>query len=112
MTFPFWGTAIVKVELVRIGDGKTTRRTVEAPDGADAAAVLRAAGVSPKAGAGLAVFGVRAEPETVLKDGDRLTVADPLICNPKAARAQRALEQGDVRVVTCGRHGGRRASKA
>ena len=54
------------------------------------------------------VFGRRIEPSTKLHEGDRLEVAGALVCDPKKVRRARAESQGDVRVVTCGRHGGRR----
>lgn len=59
-------------------------------------------------GGGLAVFGRRIEPSTKLHEGDRLEIAGALVCDPKKVRRARAESQGDVRVVTCGRHGGRR----
>ncbi|EJW91186.1 protein RnfH, partial [gut metagenome] len=59
-------------------------------------------------GTGFSVFARRVTEETVLKEGDRLEIASPLLCDVKKVRSERALKQGDIRVVTCGRHGGRR----
>ena len=39
------------------------------------------------------------------REGKKVLIAD---CDPKKVRRARAESQGDVRVVTCGRHGGRR----
>lgn len=40
------------------------------------------------------VFGQKADPERVLRDGDRVEIYRPLIADPKEVRRQRALEQG------------------
>ena len=45
-------------------------------------------------------------------EGDRLEVSPRLLVDPREARRRRAERQGDVRVVTCGRHGGRRRPEA
>ena len=49
----------------------------------------------------------QADVMTVLHDGDRLEISAPLLVDPKEARRRRAERQGDVRVVTAGRHGGK-----
>ena len=92
----------MRVEVLFVNEAGVMAETVEAPDGAAASEVLGLAGASLPAGAGLAVFGRRIEPSTKLHEGDRL------VCDPKTVRRARAESQGDVRVVTCGRHGGRR----
>ena len=86
----------MRVEVLFVNEAGVMAETVEAPDGAAASE------------AGLAVFGRRIEPSTKLHEGDRLEVAGALVCDPKKVRRARAESQGDVRVVTCGRHGGRR----
>lgn len=58
-------------------------------------------------GWGCSLWGSRASAADVLKNGDRIDVCAPLLVDPKEARRQRALRQGDVRQVTNGRHGGR-----
>ena len=95
----------MRVEVLFVNEAGVMAETVEAPDGAAASEVLGLAGASLPAGAGLAVFGRRIEPSTKLHEGDRLEVAGALICDPKKVRRARAESQGDVRVVTCGRHG-------
>ena len=98
----------MREEVLFVNEAGVMVETVEAPDGAAASEVLGLAGASLPAGAGLAVFGRRIEPSTKLHEGDRLEVAGALVCDPKKVRRARAESQGDVRVVTCGRHGGRR----
>ena len=44
----------------------------------------------------MAVFGVRAESDAVLRDGDRVELLRPLQADPKDARRRRALQQKDV----------------
>ena len=101
----------MKVEVVWISSAGAQGRTVEVPEGSTASEALFRSRVIFRERSSLSVYGVRAHPGTVMHEGDRLEVAGPLLCDPKAARARRALEQGDIRVVTCGRHGGRRAPR-
>ncbi len=96
------------VEVLFVNENGVTAKTVEAEEGASAEAVLALTGEKLSQGAGLAVFGRRIDRTTALHDGDRLEVAGALVCDPKLVRKARAESQGDVRVVTCGRHGGRR----
>lgn len=85
-----------------------TMKTVEVPAGATVAEALKAAGITLEDGWGLARWGHRCREEDVLEEGDRLDLAAPLLCDPKKARRERAERQGDVRTVTCGRHGSKR----
>jgi putative ubiquitin-RnfH superfamily antitoxin RatB of RatAB toxin-antitoxin module len=39
------------------------------------------------------IFGQKAEPDRVLREGDRVEIYRPLIADPKEKRRQRALEQ-------------------
>lgn len=98
----------MQVEVLFVSERGVAAKTVEAPEGASAQSVLALAGEPLPAGAGLAVFGRRIELDAKLREGDRLEVAGALVCDPKKVRRARAESQGDVRVVTCGRHGGRR----
>ncbi len=43
---------------------------------------------------GLAIFGRRATPDTVLEDGDRVELLRPLSVDPKEARRRRAEKRG------------------
>lgn len=98
----------MQVEVLFVSESGVAAKTVEAPEGASAQSVLALAGEPLPEGSGLAVFGRRIEPGAKLREGDRLEVAGALVCDPKKVRRARAESQGDVRVVTCGRHGGRR----
>ena len=41
----------------------------------------------------LGIFGQKASPQQVLRDGDRVEIYRPLIADPKEVRRQRALKQ-------------------
>ncbi|TDK23424.1 RnfH family protein [Luteimonas aestuarii] len=59
-------------------------------DGATVADAIIASGFPLDGIAGQAVHGVRAEPATTLRDGDRLELLRPLRIDPKDARRRRA----------------------
>ena len=40
------------------------------------------------------IFGQKADPDQVLREGDRVEIYRPLIADPKEVRRQRALKQG------------------
>ena len=83
---------------------------LELPEGSSVAEALALLGRRPSPATGLSVFGRRISEMEVLHDGDRLELSPALIVDPREARRRRAERQGDVRVVTCGRHGGRRGA--
>ena len=97
----------MQIEVVRISADGADLKTYEIKDGATAADALAAAGVRLAEGDELNVHGRRTALTDVLEDGDRLAVAPKLIADPRRVREARAREQGDVREVTCGRHGGK-----
>ena len=97
---------------VREGAAHAQSRELDAPEGASVGEALAAAGVTPADSDGLSVFGRRVTMLDVLSEGDRLEVSPRLLVDPREARRRRAERQGDVRVVTCGRHGGRRRPEA
>jgi hypothetical protein len=39
------------------------------------------------------IFGLKASPDRVLREGDRVEIYRPLIADPKESRRQRALKQ-------------------
>jgi putative ubiquitin-RnfH superfamily antitoxin RatB of RatAB toxin-antitoxin module len=43
------------------------------------------------------IFGRKASPDQVLRDGDRVEIYRPLIADPKEVRRQRALKQAEIR---------------
>ena len=67
---------------------------LELADGAIVDDALRASGIVERIGvpdaASLAVFGRRVNRATALRDGDRVEVTRPLLCDPKAVRRNRA----------------------
>ncbi|WP_295477421.1 RnfH family protein [Sutterella sp.] len=101
----------MRITLSKIStDGRTTRsreREVDLPDGATVEEALDAFNRTLREDEGISIFAKRAELLDVLHDGDRLEIAPPILVDPREARRRRAERQGDVRVVTCGRHGGR-----
>lgn len=98
----------MKIELVRIEKTGVIRSEENVSEGVTVAQALTELGLRVTAETGFAVFARRVTAETRLKEGDRLEIAGALICDVKKVRSERALKQGDIRVVTCGRHGGRR----
>ncbi len=98
----------MRIELVRIEKAGVVKTEENVTDGATVASALKELGIDVLPETGFAIFARRVTAEAILKEGDRLEVANPLICDIKKVRSERALKQGDIRVVTCGRHGGRR----
>lgn len=79
------------VELARAWPRHHELRRIELPPGATVADALSAAGWDAGAeGGGVAVFGVAADANTRLRDGDRVELLRPLLLDPKEARRQRA----------------------
>lgn len=64
--------------------------TVELAAGATLADAVAASGLPLEGIDGYAVFGVRADPGTTLRDGDRVELLRPLQMDPKEARRRRA----------------------
>jgi len=89
---------------VRIGIVLARARAFESweatvPQGATVEDAMRAAGLTPEwlqaqGIDGLALHGVRATPESVLHDGDRVELLRPLVADPKDARRRRAASRG------------------
>ena len=97
----------MEVSVVLIDRAGAHASSLQLPEGATVEAALQALELRVNEQWGLARWGHRVRLDTVLVAGDRLEVASPLIIDPKVAREKRAAEQGDVRVITCGRHGGK-----
>lgn len=66
---------------------------VEVDDGALLADAVRASGLALDGIAGYAIFGTRADVNTLLRDGDRVELLRPLLIDPKEARRRRAGSQ-------------------
>lgn len=72
--------------------------SVDVPIGASAAMAVEASGLAAAAGLSepleLGVFGRRCEPQTLLRDGDRVEVYRPLSFDPMESRRRRAAKTG------------------
>ena len=85
----------MRVEIVLAVPRAFESWQVAVPLNATLAQALLAAGLTPEVLAargidGLALHGLRATPETVLRDGDRIELLRPLVADPKDARRRRA----------------------
>ncbi|MFK3648808.1 RnfH family protein [Lysobacter enzymogenes] len=84
----------MKIEVVRAWPRRFEAVALELEEGATLAQALAAAGFDADAGiVGYAVFGVRADAGTVLRDGDRVELLRGLQIDPKEARRRRAEER-------------------
>lgn len=84
----------MKIEVVRAWPRRFDAVALELGEGATLAQALAAAGFDGDAGiVGYAVFGVRADADTVLRDGDRVELLRGLQIDPKEARRRRAEER-------------------
>ena len=80
----------IRVEIVRAWPRRHEAISLELPDGATVGDALAASGWDDGDRAGIAVFGVRANPEQPLVAGDRVEVLRGLQADPKEARRRRA----------------------
>ena len=62
--------------------------------GATVADALSACGLQVQQGEDVGVWGRRAAPAQVLRDGDRVELCRPLLVDPKVARRERFRKQG------------------
>ncbi len=81
----------MRVELLRAWARGCERRELDLPAGSSVADGLAAAGWAddPETIA-YAVFGVRVDRQTVLREGDRVELLKPLQADPREARRRRA----------------------
>ncbi|MCL2309318.1 MAG: RnfH family protein [Proteobacteria bacterium] len=86
----------INISVVYAAQGQFTMRDFRLPAHsavADALIMARASGAFPldeEAFRGYAIFGQRADPATMLHDGDRIELLRPLRCDPKESRRRRA----------------------
>jgi hypothetical protein len=81
----------MKIEVVLAWPRRAESATLDLPAGACVADAIAAAGLSDiSAVDGYAIFGQRAQADTVLGDGDRVELLRPLQIDPKQARRERA----------------------
>lgn len=85
----------MRVELLRAWPRRFERKELELPPGSCIAEALSAAGWGDDTDTvAYAVFGLRADRETVLREGDRVELLRPLQADPKEARRRRAKAKG------------------
>lgn len=85
----------MRIHLAYVAPGRELDVALDVAEGATVADALRVADVAQRIGmvpdaAGLAIFGQRVDGSTPLRDGDRVEITRPLVCDPKAARHARA----------------------
>jgi putative ubiquitin-RnfH superfamily antitoxin RatB of RatAB toxin-antitoxin module len=85
----------MRIQVACVAADNELLLTLEIADGATVADALRIADVARRIGAvpdpgSLAIFGQRVDGTTPLRDGDRIEITRPLLCDPKAARRNRA----------------------
>lgn len=84
----------MKVEVIRAWPRRFEAAALELAEGATVAQAVAAAGFDDDAGTvAYAVFGLRADAETVLREGDRVELLRPLQIDPKEARRRRAEDR-------------------
>lgn len=80
----------MKVEVIAAWPRRHHSVEVELAEGATVADALQAAAFDLAEVSGYAVFGVRADLDARLRDGDRVELLRPLLMDPKEARRLRA----------------------
>jgi putative ubiquitin-RnfH superfamily antitoxin RatB of RatAB toxin-antitoxin module len=92
-------TESINVEVVYALPEKQVLRALEVPAGTTLEDAIKRSGIENEFGdiqvdpTRLGIFGIKARPETVLRDGDRVEIYRPLIADPKEARRSRAEQQ-------------------
>lgn len=85
---------MLRVQVVIAWPGRHVLRELQLPDGACVDDALRLAALDDTGSvAGYAVFGVAADRQTLLHDGDRVELLRALVADPKDARRRRADRQ-------------------
>jgi putative ubiquitin-RnfH superfamily antitoxin RatB of RatAB toxin-antitoxin module len=85
----------MRVHVAYVAPGGELVVALDVADGATVADALRIADVAQRIGmvpdaTGLAIFGQRVDGSTPLRDGDRVEITRPLVCDPKVSRRARA----------------------
>ena len=83
----------MQIEVLKAWPRVHAQRTLDLADGSTVTDALAAIADLMDDVAGYAVFGVRVETDTVLRDGDRLELLRALQIDPKDARRRRAAER-------------------
>jgi putative ubiquitin-RnfH superfamily antitoxin RatB of RatAB toxin-antitoxin module len=88
---------VLRVQVVIAWPHRCVQREVLLEEGATVADAVRQAALEGAGEAtGYGVFGLLAEPATLLRDGDRVELLRPLQVDPKEARRRRAQRQRDA----------------
>ncbi|KAG0921919.1 hypothetical protein G6F31_020120 [Rhizopus arrhizus] len=83
---------MIEVEVVLAWPQRVLSRRLQLEEGATVADAIAAAALDATAGCpAVAVHGVRARPQQVLLEGDRIELLRPLLADPKDNRRRRAL---------------------
>lgn len=81
----------MRVHVAYVAPGIEALIAVELVEGATVADAIVASRIAVDATVHrYAVFGKRANADTLLADGDRVEITRPLVCDPKTARRRRA----------------------
>lgn len=83
----------VRVQVVRAWPDRFDTEDLSLSEGATVADALAATRIAQAGVASTAVYGERVQPDTPLRDGDRLELLGPLLADPKDARRRRAQAQ-------------------
>ena len=84
----------MRVVVIRAWPGRFESLEVEVPDSATVSDALKAAAMDgDPACTAVAIYGERADPDTALRDGDRVELLRPLQADPKDARRRRAQDR-------------------
>jgi sulfur carrier protein len=76
------------------GPRQVREDVLDLPEGATVIDALRSCGLAPAEGELVGIWGRRAEPSQLLRDGDRVELVRPLLVDPKVARRERFRRQG------------------
>ena len=82
----------MRVEVIRAWPRRHESILLDLADAATVADALKASGFDQAGVGAYAVFGERAMPDDVLREGDRVELLRPLQVDPKEARRRRALK--------------------
>ena len=91
--------ATIRVEVVLAMPERQELVAIDVAVGATLAEAIVQSGVTERFGGyevdltKVGIFGQKAEPDQVLREGDRVEIYRPLIADPKEKRRQRALAQ-------------------
>ena len=87
----------MRVHVAYVAPGVERLVAVDVAAGATVADAVRASGIAVSGDVPpdrvYAIFGQRADADTPLRDGDRVDITRPLVCDPKRVRRERAARR-------------------